>query len=166
MAWLLSNSLLEDPLHLLVYCHRVLKNNRPVTQPLRRHIYLAQNAVANWARDAPAPRGGAPQPGTRGEAGEQQAQETLDPSFTTLFGALSDVSDTIEGGDSSVSQLPSPGGDRSESPTNRIPLDVKSRSLLNIHQPSESRRRPTLCNTVRKRGAQFEEENSDKPKSK
>ena len=133
---------------------------------MRRHNYLAQNAVANWARDAGAPRGGAPQPSTRAEAGEQQAQETPDPSFSTSFGAPSDVSDTIEGGDSSVSQLPSPGGDRSESPTNRIPLGVKSLSLLNTQQPSELRRRPTLGNTVRKRGAQFDDENSDEPKSK
>ena len=110
--------------------------------------------------------GGAPQPGTRAEVGEQQAQETPDPSFSTSFGAPSDVSDAIEGGSSSVSQLPSPGGDRSESPTNRIPLGVKSPSLLNTQQPSELRRRPTLGNTVRKRGAQFDDENSDETKSK
>ena len=150
----------------MVYCHRVPGNNRPVTPPLWRHNYLAQNAVANWARDAGAPRGGAPQPGTRAEAGEPQAQETPDPSFSTLFGAPSDVSDAIEGGGSSVSQLPSTGGDRSESPTNRIPLGVKSLSLLNTQQPSELRRRPTLGNTVRKRGAQFDDENGDEPKCK
>ena len=165
-AWLLSNPVLEDPLDLLVYCYRVPGNNRPVTPPLRRHHYLAQNAVANWARDPGAPRGGAPQPGTRAEAGEQQAQETPDPSFSPLFGVPSDVSDAIEGGGSSVSQLPSPGGDRSESAINRIPLGVKSLSLLNTQQPSELRRRPTLGNTVRKRGAEFDDENSDEPKSK
>ena len=78
----------------------------------------------------------------------------------------SDVSDALEGGDGSISQLPSPGGDRSESPTNRIPLGVKSISLLNTQQPSELRRRPTLDNMGRKRGAQFYDENSDEPKSK
>ena len=93
-------------------------------------------------------------------------QETPDPSFSTSFGTPSDVSDAIEGGDSSVSQLPSPGGDRSKSPTNRIPLGVKSLSLLNTQQLSESRWRPTLGNTVRKRGAQFDDEHSDEPKSK
>ena len=144
----MSNPVLEDTLDLLVYCHRVLGNNRPVTPPLRRHNYLAENAVANWARDAGAPRGGAPQPGTRAEAGEQQAQETPDPSFSTSFGVPSDVSDALEGGDGSISQLPSPGGDRSESLTNRIPLGVKSLSLLNTQKSSELRRRPTLGNTV------------------
>ena len=70
-AWLLSNPVLEDPLDLLVYCHRVPGNNRPVTPPLQRHDYLAQSAVANWACDAGAPISGAPQPGTRAETGEQ-----------------------------------------------------------------------------------------------
>ena len=165
-AWLLSNLVLEDLLDLLVYCHRVPGNNRLVTPPLRRHNYLAQNAVANWARDARATRGGAPQLGTRAEAGELQAQETRDPSFSTSFGVPSDVSDTIEEGGSSVRQLPSPGRDPRESPTNRIPLDVKSLSLLNTQLPSELRRRPTLGNTVRKRRAKFDDENSDEPKSK
>ena len=108
MAWLLSNPVLEEPLDLLVYCHRVPGNNRPGTPPLRRHNYLAENAVANWAHDAGAPRGGAPKLGTRAEAGEQQAQETPDPSFSTSFGAPSDVSGAMEGGDGSISQLPSP----------------------------------------------------------
>ena len=59
-AWLLSNPVLEDQLNLLVYCHRVPGNNKPVTPPLRRHNHLAENAVANGARDPGAPRGGAP----------------------------------------------------------------------------------------------------------
>ena len=160
-AWFLSNPVLEDALDLLVYCHRVLGNNRPVTPPLRRLNYLAENAVANWTRDAGAPRGGAPLPGTRAEAGEQQAQETPDPSFSTSFGAPSDVSYALEGGDGSISQLPSPSGDCSESPTNRIPLDVKSLSLLNTQQSSQLRRRPTLGNTVRNCGAQHDDENSN-----
>ena len=88
-AWLLSNPVLEDPLDLLVYCHRVPGNNRPVTPSLWRHNHLAQNAVAKWACDAGAPRGGAPQPGTRAEAGEHQAQKTPDHSFSTSFGAPS-----------------------------------------------------------------------------
>ena len=149
-ASLLSNPVLEDLLDLLVYCHRVPGTTRPVTPPFQRQNYLAENAVANWARDAPTPRGGAPQPGTRAEAGKQQAQETPHPSFSMSFGGPSDVSDTIEGGDSRVSQLPSPGGDHSESPTNPISLDVKSVSLLNIQQPSELRRCPTQGNTVQK----------------
>ena len=107
-AWLLSNPVLEHRLDFLVYCHRVPGHNRPVTPPLRRHNYLAENAVANWASDTGAPRGGARQPGTRAEAGEQQGQESPDSSFSTSFGARSDVSDALEGGDGSISQLPSP----------------------------------------------------------
>ena len=72
----------------------------------------------------------------------------------------------MDGGDGSVSQLTSPSGDHSESPTNRIPLGVQSLSLFNIQQSSELKRRPTLSNTVRKRAAQFDNENSDEPKSK
>ena len=162
-AWLLSNPVLEDPLDLLVYCHCVPGNNRPVSLPLRRHNYLAENPVANWACDAGAPKSGALQPGTNGEAGEQQAQETPDPSLTKSFGAPSDISGAMEGGDGSVSQLPLPGGDCSESPTNRIPLGVKSLSLLNIQQSWELRRLPPLGN---KRRAQFDDENSGEYKSK
>ena len=69
----------------------------------------------------------------------------------------------MEGGDSCVSQLPSPGRDRSKSPTNRIPLGVKSLSLLNTQRSSELRRRPALGNKCR---AQFDDENRDEPKSK
>ena len=71
----------------------------------------------------------------------------------------------MDGGDRSISQLRSPDVDRSGSPTNRIPLSVKSLSLLNIEQLSELRRRHTLANTVWKRGPQFDDGNSDEPKS-
>ena len=162
-AWLLSNPVLEDPLDLLVHCHRVLGNNRPVIPPWRRHNYLAENAVANWARDSGAPRGGAAQLGTRAEADKQHAQETPDPSISTSFGAPSEISGAIEGDDGSVSQLPSPAGDRSESPTNRIPLGVKWVSPLTIQQSSEFRGCPALGN---KRKGQFHDKNTDKPKSK
>ena len=90
-AWLLSNPVLKNPLDLLVYCDRVPGNNRPVKPPLRRNHYFAETAVANSAPDTGAPRGGALPPGTRAEAGEQPAQETPDPSFSTAFGMPSDV---------------------------------------------------------------------------
>ena len=138
-AWLLSNPVLENPLNLLVYGHRVPRNNRPLKQPLWRHNYLTKDAVTNWASDARAPIVGVSQPGIRADAGEQQAQETPDPSFSTSFGAHSDASNAMEGGDGSVTQFLFSGGDRSKSPTNRIPLSVKSLSLLNIQQSSELR---------------------------
>ena len=136
-AWLLSNPILEGLLDLLVYCYRVPGNNRPVTLPLRRHNYLAGNAVALWSRDAGVPRDGAPQPGTRAEAGEQQAQVNTDPSFSTSFAAAADDLGAMEGGDGSVGQLPSRGRDLTESPTNRVHLGLKLRRLLNTLHSSE-----------------------------
>jgi len=51
-AGLLSNPVLEDPLDLLVYCHRRYTADRVPTAPLRRHNYLPENAIADWARQA------------------------------------------------------------------------------------------------------------------
>jgi len=39
-AWLVSNPVLEDPLDLLVYCHRRYTADRVPTPALRRHNYL------------------------------------------------------------------------------------------------------------------------------
>jgi len=46
-AWLLSNPVLEDPLDLMVYCHRPATWERAATPPLRGHNYLRENAIAN-----------------------------------------------------------------------------------------------------------------------
>jgi len=46
-AWLLSNPVLDDPLDLLVYCHRPETQGRLPTPPLRGHNYLRENAIAN-----------------------------------------------------------------------------------------------------------------------
>jgi len=51
-AWLLSNAVLKDPLDLLVSCHRPESGGRLPTPPLRGHIYLRDNAIANWASPA------------------------------------------------------------------------------------------------------------------
>jgi len=48
-AWLLSNPVFEDPLDLLVYCHRLATRERPATAPLRGDDYLQENAITNWA---------------------------------------------------------------------------------------------------------------------
>ena len=50
--WLLSNLVLQDPLDLLVYCHRRDTANRVATPPFRRHNYLPENAIANGAQQA------------------------------------------------------------------------------------------------------------------
>jgi len=56
-TWLLSNAVLEDPLDLMVYCHRPATRVRAATAPLRGHNYLPENAIANWARQAGARTG-------------------------------------------------------------------------------------------------------------
>ena len=56
-AWLLSHPVLEDPLDLLVYCHRRYTADRVPTPPLTRHNYPPENAIADWARQAGARTG-------------------------------------------------------------------------------------------------------------
>jgi len=51
-AWLLSNPVLEDPLDLLIYCHRLNNVSRGPTPALRGHKYLVPGAVTNWANEA------------------------------------------------------------------------------------------------------------------
>jgi len=46
-ACVLSNPVLDDPLDLLVYCHRPETRGRLPTPPLRGHNYLRENAIAN-----------------------------------------------------------------------------------------------------------------------
>jgi len=46
-AWLLSNPVPDDPLNLLVYCHRPETRGRLPTPPLRGHNYLRENAITN-----------------------------------------------------------------------------------------------------------------------
>jgi len=48
-TWLLSNQPNEDPLDMLVYCHRPSTPARPATPPEPIHRYLAPNAVSDWA---------------------------------------------------------------------------------------------------------------------
>jgi len=53
-ARLMLNALLDDPLDLLVYCHRpeTRGTGRLRTPPLRGNNYLDENAIANWASTA------------------------------------------------------------------------------------------------------------------
>ena len=83
-AWLLTNPVLDNPLDLLIYCHRVHRESREPTPELRGHNYLVQGPPANWeARAGAQLRGGSQQPEARhpearadprpaNEAGEQQ----------------------------------------------------------------------------------------------
>jgi len=51
-AWLLLNPVLEEPLDLLIYCHRPNNLSREPTPTLRAHNYLVRGAVTNWANQA------------------------------------------------------------------------------------------------------------------
>ena len=50
-SWLLSNSGLDDPFHLLLYCYRDRRDERQDTTELRSLPYLDQDAVRHWAPD-------------------------------------------------------------------------------------------------------------------
>jgi len=52
-AWLLSNTVLEDPLDLLVYCNRPESRGTLPTPPFWGYNYLRENAISNWASTTP-----------------------------------------------------------------------------------------------------------------
>jgi len=102
-AWLLSNPVLDDPLDLLVYCHRPETRGRLTTPPLSGHNYLRQNAIPNWASTAaPGNRIQAARSDARTDpgpsnAGGEQEQRDDSPLFLPGFNSSSsDVSDAEE----------------------------------------------------------------------
>jgi len=167
-AWLLSNPVLEDPLDLLVYCHRPATRERPATPPLRGHDYLHENAVANWAQHAAgrhglqAPRGDAgADPGPANALGKKANDSPLFHPGSSSSSSV--VSDAGEGREASIGTSPSPVGDPGESPAFRIPLGIQSLSQMNTHQGSEQRGggAHTQDDKVRKRGAHSDSEDLD-----
>jgi len=105
-AWLLSNPVLDDPLNLLVYCHRPETRGRLPTPPLRGHNYLCENAIANWASTAaPGNRIQAARsesdartdPGPSNAGGEQEQRDDSPLFLPGLSSSSSDVSDAEEG---------------------------------------------------------------------
>jgi len=136
-AWLLSNLVLKDPLDLLVYCHRQYTVDRVPTAPLRRHNYLPENAIANWARQAGARTGiqalrkeVRPDPGPA-NAGGNQANDS--PLFLSVSSSPSDVADAGEGCEAIFGISPSPVADPTEASHFRIPLAIQSPSKINTH---------------------------------
>ena len=123
---------------LLVYCHRRYTADRVPTPPLRRHTYLPENAIADWARqagactDIQAPRKEVrPDPG-RANAGGNQANDSA--LFLRVSSSSScDVSDAGEGCEALIGTSPSPVADPTESPHFRVPLAVQSLSKMNTH---------------------------------
>jgi len=164
-ALLLSNPVLEDPLDLLVYCHRPATRKSPATPPLRGHDYLHENAVANWAQHAAghhglqAQRGAAgADPGPANALGKKANDSLLFHPGSSI--ASSVVSDAGEGREASIRTSPSPVGDPGESPAFRIPLGIQSLSQINTHQGSEQTGggAHTQEDKVRKRGAHSDSE--------
>jgi len=99
-AWLLSNPVLDDPLDLLVYCHRPETRGRLPTPPLRGHNYLRENAIANWTSTAvpgnciQAARSDArTDPGPSNAGGEQEQRDDSPLLLPGLSSSSSNVSD-------------------------------------------------------------------------
>jgi hypothetical protein len=164
-AWLLSNPVLEDPLDLLVYCHRRYTADRVPTPPLRRHNYLPENAIADWARQAGARTGiQAPRKEVRPDPGPANAggnQANDSPLFLPVSSSSSsDVSDAGEGCEAIIGTSPSPVADPTESPHFRIPLAIQSPSKMNTHYGWDlgGRGGETPDVKVRKRGAPSDSE--------
>jgi len=157
-ASLLSNQVLEDPLDLLGHCHRRYTADRVPTPLLRRHNYLPENAIANWAGQAGARTGiQAPRKEVRPDPGPANAggnQANDPPLFLPVSrSSLSDVSNAGEGCEAIIGTSPSPVADPTESPHFRIPLAVQSPSKMNTHHGWDLRSRggETLDVKVRKR---------------
>ena len=184
-TWLLSNSGLDDPLDLLLYCYRDRSDERQDTAELRSLPYLDQDAIRLGARD-PAARIGQPhfralEPDARPAGGQANEGEEAPGDDTSNISSSESAHEWEDDGDeapgddtsnilSSASAhesedisgiLPSPVGERAESPANRIPLATKSSSMLNRQLPLDSLHRPAQVDKERKRGAHFDTENCD-----
>jgi len=160
-AWLLLNPVLDDPLDLLVYCHRPETRGRLPTPPLRGHNYLRENAIANWASTAApgnriqAARSDArTDPGPSNAVGEQELRDDFPLFLPGLSSSSSDVSDAEEGYQVSIGASPSPVADRSKTQT---------QSKINIQKVSKlsARGGDTEYYYVWKRGAPSHEEYSE-----
>jgi len=160
-AWPLSNPVLDDPLDLLVYCHRPETRGRLPIPPLRGHNYLPENAIANWASTgAPGNRIQAARsdartdPGPSNAGGEQEQRDDSRLFLPGLSSSSSDVSDAEEGYQASIGASPSPVADRSKTQT---------QSKINIQMVSKLSARwgDTEYHNVRKRGVPSHEEDSE-----
>jgi len=145
-AWLLSDPVLDDPLDLLVYCHRRYTADRVLTQPLRSHNYLPENVIANGARQAGACTGiQAPWKEVRPDPGQANArgnQANDSPPFLPVSSSSSsDVSDADEGCEAIIGTSPSPVADPTQSFHFRILLVIQSPSTMNTHHGGDLRDR-------------------------
>jgi len=160
-AWLLTNPVLDDPLDLLVYCHRPETRGTLPSPPVRGHNYLRENPIANWASiPAPCNRIQAAQsdartdPGPSNAGGEQEQRDDSPLFLPGMSSSSSDVSDPEEGYQASIGASPSPVADRSKSQT---------QSKINIQKVLKlsTRGGDTEYHNVRKRGAPSHKEDSE-----
>lgn len=172
-TWLLSNQPNEDPLDVLVYCHRPSTPARPATPPEPRHRYLAPNAVSNWA-NALAGRNVNPAAQPKGKAipmNSTKASGSQNPQDSPLFlpgwsSSSSDVSDDFDSHRSRVVSMTSPVDQGGDSTGRRIPLSIKPQGMLNTHRIMKQLWSPTHDDKARKRKAQFDVDNWDERRSK
>jgi len=115
LTWLMSNQPNEDPLDVLVSCHRPSTPARPATPPELRHRYLAPNAVSDWANalarrnvnPGAEPKGKAIAMNSTKASGSQNLQDS--PLFVPGWSSSSsDVSDDFDSHPSRVVSSTSP----------------------------------------------------------
>jgi len=143
-AWLLSNVVLEDPLHLIVYCHRLATRERAAILPLRGHNYLAENVITNWTRQAGArtriqalQREVRPDPGPANAGGNQGNHSPL--FLPVPSRSSSDVSNGGEGCAAIIGTSTSAIADSAKSLHCRIPLAIHTPSQMNTNVELELR---------------------------
>jgi len=145
-AWLCSNTVLDDPLDLMVYCYRVRGSERQDTPALRRVDYHNQNDVRNWAHD-PAQCIGLmhsrelfdDRPADREGSHTDDARED---NTSYLSASSSRLSDSAHGSEILFTILPRPPVAHAKWPANRIPLLAKSLSVQNRQLPVKVLHRP------------------------
>jgi len=172
-TWLLSNQPNEDPLDVLVYCHRPSTPARPATPAEPRHRYLAPNAVSNWA-NALAGRNVSPAAQPKGKAipmNSTKASGSQNPQDSPLFlsgwsSSSSDVSDDVDLHRSRVVSITSPLDQGGDCTGHRIPLSIKLQGMPNPHHMMKQLWSTTHDDKARKRKAQFEVDNWDERRSK
>jgi len=160
-AWLLSNLVLDDPLNLLVYCHRPETGGRLPTPPWRGHNYLHENAIANWpSTGAPGNRIQAARsdartnPGPSNAGGEQEQRDDSPLFLPGLSSSSPDVSDAEEGYQASIGASPSPVADCSKTQTQS---KINIQKVLKLSASGGD----TEYYNIRKRGAPSHEEDSE-----
>jgi len=172
-TWLLSNQPNEDPLDVLVYCHRPSTPARPATPPEPRHRYRAPNAVSNWANalaggnvnPAAQPKGKAIPMNSTKASGSQNPQDS--PLYLPGWSSSSsDVADDFDSHRSRVVSITSPVDQSGDFTGRRIPLSIKPQGMLNIQRIMKQLWSPTDDDKARKRKAQFDVDNCDERRSK